>query len=147
MSATAHAEAVVLAEGDILLGNPLGAQLGGVSEIYGACTSDTTLNGVEGIAFDVPAEVNGLAATLVTGSDNARSPSARHAHGDHGVAPAHSPQGPRRRVAGPAASTLTGMDLKALSVISLPDPDGTPHQLGRLWDDRTIILVFLRHFG
>ena len=39
------------------------------------------------------------------------------------------------------------MDLKTLSSISLPDPDGEPHVLGRLWDDRAIILVFLRHFG
>jgi hypothetical protein len=39
------------------------------------------------------------------------------------------------------------MDLRALGAISLPDPDGTPHQLERLWDQRPVILVFLRHFG
>lgn len=39
------------------------------------------------------------------------------------------------------------MDLAKLGAITLPDPDGEPHELGRLWDDRTIILVFLRHFG
>jgi len=39
------------------------------------------------------------------------------------------------------------VDLKTFGTLTLPDPDGTPHELGRLWDDRAIILVFLRHFG
>jgi prostamide/prostaglandin F2alpha synthase len=39
------------------------------------------------------------------------------------------------------------MDLPALSALSLPDHDGTLHHLGDLWDDRPIVLVFLRHFG
>ena len=39
------------------------------------------------------------------------------------------------------------MDLAALSKCSLADGAGTPHRLGDLWNDRPIVLVFLRHFG
>jgi len=39
------------------------------------------------------------------------------------------------------------MDLAALSAISLPDQEGTPHRLGDLWSDKPVVLVFLRHFG
>ena len=39
------------------------------------------------------------------------------------------------------------MDLAALSALSLPDQDGTPHRLGDLWSERPVVLVFLRHFG
>ena len=39
------------------------------------------------------------------------------------------------------------MDLAALSALSLPDQDGTPHRLGDLWSDKPVVLVFLRHFG
>jgi len=39
------------------------------------------------------------------------------------------------------------MDLNALSNLSLPDQDGTPHRLGDLWSDKPVVLVFLRHFG
>ncbi len=39
------------------------------------------------------------------------------------------------------------MDLAALSALSLPDSDGTPHRLGDLWHDQPVIVVFLRHFG
>jgi peroxiredoxin len=39
------------------------------------------------------------------------------------------------------------MDLNALSALSLPDREGTPHRLGDLWRDTPAVLVFLRHFG
>jgi hypothetical protein len=39
------------------------------------------------------------------------------------------------------------MDLVALGALSLPDATGTKYELGRLWEDETIVLVFLRHFG
>jgi peroxiredoxin len=39
------------------------------------------------------------------------------------------------------------MDLNALSDLSLPDPNGTEHRLGDLWQDKPVIVVFLRHFG
>lgn len=39
------------------------------------------------------------------------------------------------------------MDIDTLADIELPDASGTSHRLGALWADRTIVLVFLRHFG
>lgn len=39
------------------------------------------------------------------------------------------------------------MDLAALSNVRLADSTGTTHRLGDLWADRTVVLVFLRHFG
>ena len=39
------------------------------------------------------------------------------------------------------------MDLTTLSALSLPDQDGTEHNLGDLWSERPVVLVFLRHFG
>jgi hypothetical protein len=39
------------------------------------------------------------------------------------------------------------MDLVALSDLTLPGADGAGHRLGDYWADRTVILVFLRHFG
>ena len=39
------------------------------------------------------------------------------------------------------------MDLTRLSNLKLPDHEGTVHRLGDLWDERPVILVFLRHFG
>ena len=39
------------------------------------------------------------------------------------------------------------MDLSALSDLVLHDPDGNEHRLGDYWADKTIVLVFLRHFG
>ena len=39
------------------------------------------------------------------------------------------------------------MDLAALDALSLPDSTGTKYELGRLWEDETVVLVFLRHFG
>ena len=37
------------------------------------------------------------------------------------------------------------MDLARLSDISLPDQHGTPHRLGDLWADHTVVLVFRKH--
>jgi hypothetical protein len=39
------------------------------------------------------------------------------------------------------------VDIARLSDITLPDADGVNHRLGDLWEDRPVILVFLRHFG
>jgi hypothetical protein len=39
------------------------------------------------------------------------------------------------------------MDLEKLGEARLPDSSGTAHRLGDLWQDRTTVLVFLRHFG
>ena len=39
------------------------------------------------------------------------------------------------------------MDIAALGALSLPDATGTKYELGRLWEDETVVLVFLRHFG
>jgi hypothetical protein len=69
LSGTAQAEETVLATGDIAIGNPLGAVVGGLSEINGVCTTDDSLNGVDGITFAVPEEVANTAATLVTTGD------------------------------------------------------------------------------
>ena len=51
----------------------------------------------------------------------------------------HSPARPDSR--------LGYMDLAALSDTTLADATGTKHRLGDLWDDKPIVLVFLRHFG
>ena len=34
-----------------------------------------------------------------------------------------------------------------LSPIELEDIDGQRFRLGELWQDRTVVLVFIRHFG
>jgi hypothetical protein len=39
------------------------------------------------------------------------------------------------------------MDLSALSEVRLADATGTTHRLGDLWAERSVVLVFLRHFG
>jgi hypothetical protein len=39
------------------------------------------------------------------------------------------------------------MDLLALGSISLAGADGAEHRLGDLWRERSVVLVFLRHFG
>jgi hypothetical protein len=39
------------------------------------------------------------------------------------------------------------MDIEKLSELTLPGADGLTRRLGDSWADRTIILVFLRHFG
>lgn len=39
------------------------------------------------------------------------------------------------------------MDLAALAEIELAEPDGVTHRIGDLLEDRTTLLVFLRHFG
>jgi len=39
------------------------------------------------------------------------------------------------------------MDLAALGTVELEDPAGEHHRLGDYWEDRPVVLVFLRHFG
>ena len=39
------------------------------------------------------------------------------------------------------------MDLAALGALSLSDSTGTKYELGDLWADPPVVLVFLRHFG
>jgi len=39
------------------------------------------------------------------------------------------------------------MDLKTLNLLVRPDVTGTEHRLGRFWQDQSVALVFLRHFG
>lgn len=39
------------------------------------------------------------------------------------------------------------MDLKRLEDVELSGADGGRHRLGDFWAERTVILVFLRHFG
>jgi hypothetical protein len=41
----------------------------------------------------------------------------------------------------------SSVDLSALGAISLPGADGAEHRLGELWRERSVVLVFLRHFG
>lgn len=49
----------------------------------------------------------------------------------------------------PAASlrSFMGFDVARLAETSLIDPDGEPHRLGDLWQERPAVLLFLRHFG
>jgi len=37
--------------------------------------------------------------------------------------------------------------VEALADIVLPDQDGRDVRLGDLWADRTVVLVWLRHYG
>lgn len=37
--------------------------------------------------------------------------------------------------------------LDKLGPLTLDAPDGESVQLSRLWEDHTVVLVFLRHFG
>ncbi len=39
------------------------------------------------------------------------------------------------------------MDLSALERVSLLDSNEKPTALGSLWADRSVVLVFTRHFG
>jgi len=39
------------------------------------------------------------------------------------------------------------MRLHELADVRLSDPAGTKHRLGDLWEDKPVVLVFLRHFG
>jgi len=39
------------------------------------------------------------------------------------------------------------MDLATLAACRLPDSEGAVHRLGDLWQDRVVVLAFLRHFG
>ncbi len=40
-----------------------------------------------------------------------------------------------------------GFDVARLADTSLIDPDGEPHRLGDLWQERPAVMLFLRHFG
>lgn len=71
LAGAAHAEATVLAKGEIVVGNPVGALVGGVSEIMAVCGGDESFNGIDGIAFDVPPTLRGTGAKLVTVGDTA----------------------------------------------------------------------------
>lgn len=42
---------------------------------------------------------------------------------------------------------LMTFDVAKLADTSLIDPDGEPHRLGDLWQERPTVLLFLRHFG
>lgn len=42
---------------------------------------------------------------------------------------------------------MSGSLSAALSPIVLPDPDGREVRLGSLWEERPVVLVFLRHYG
>lgn len=50
-------------------------------------------------------------------------------------------------VGAPLPHSVSSMDIASLGALTLPDAAGEPHELGGLWADRTIVLVFLRHFG
>jgi hypothetical protein len=39
------------------------------------------------------------------------------------------------------------VDLSTLGQLTLPTVGGQPQQLGGLWADQRVVLVFLRHFG
>lgn len=39
------------------------------------------------------------------------------------------------------------MDVTRLASLELAGADGASHRLGDYWDQRPVILVFLRHFG
>jgi len=39
------------------------------------------------------------------------------------------------------------MDVAKLAAVTLESPDGERHRLGDYWADRSVALVFLRHFG
>jgi hypothetical protein len=56
---------------------------------------------------------------------------------------------PSRRLASVGKPWLScgAMDLEGLSALSLPGADGDDHRLGDYWAARTVVLVFLRHFG
>jgi hypothetical protein len=42
---------------------------------------------------------------------------------------------------------VTRTDTAALADITLPDSEGRDIRLGDLWQDRTAVLVWLRHYG
>ncbi len=39
------------------------------------------------------------------------------------------------------------MDLKTLHFLIRNDAAGAEHRIGWFWEDRPVVLVFLRHFG
>jgi hypothetical protein len=40
-----------------------------------------------------------------------------------------------------------GVDAVRLRDIELPDSSGTARRIGTFWEQRPVVLVFLRHFG
>lgn len=62
----ARAATLVLVEGDITIGNPLGAIGGGASEIIADCDPDAPGQGFDGITFEVPAAARSKVATLTS---------------------------------------------------------------------------------
>ena len=47
---------------------------------------------------------------------------------------------------GPGIQSPT-MDLAAIENVELADSNGQCHRLGDFWVDRSVVLVFARHFG
>jgi hypothetical protein len=39
------------------------------------------------------------------------------------------------------------VDVARLRDLSLPDASGTARRIGTFWEQRPVVLVFLRHFG
>lgn len=64
--APAQAAPVTLVEGEIAVGNPMGAIGGGISEIVADCDPGAPAQGIDGITFAVPAAARGKVATLST---------------------------------------------------------------------------------
>ena len=48
---------------------------------------------------------------------------------------------------GHGSRRIAGVDLRALGSLELLDSEGELQRLGELWNDRPVVLVFLRHFG
>ena len=67
----ARAATLVLVEGDITIGNPLGAIGGGASEIIADCDPDADGQGIDGITFEVPEAARGRVATLTSSGPGA----------------------------------------------------------------------------
>lgn len=38
-------------------------------------------------------------------------------------------------------------DIKAMSASKISDLEGAPFQLGNAWQEKPVVLVFIRHFG
>lgn len=49
--------------------------------------------------------------------------------------------------AGRVGSRRTALHARELGLMRVLDPDGREVRLGDLWRERTIALVFIRHFG
>jgi hypothetical protein len=60
------AATTTLVDDDILIGNPMGASFGGVSELVAFCDPDAPAQGVDGITFAVPPAARGKSVSLTT---------------------------------------------------------------------------------